>query len=95
MNSVRDNLSSGIHCDYCHKVGGVYLDPANGSVHPNAPGVSSQKVLRPPAGDNIFFGVGLSSLLEKVAKQQEGAMLFSYEMLDPRPFGVVEFDEPL
>lgn len=56
MNSVRDNLSSGIHCDYCHKVGGVYLDPANGSVHPNAPGVSSQKVLRPPAGDNIFFG---------------------------------------
>jgi hypothetical protein len=56
LNSVRDDLISGIHCDYCHKVGGVYLNPTNGSVHPNAPGVSSQRMLRPPAGDNIFFG---------------------------------------
>ena len=56
MNAIRDIVTAGIHCDYCHKVGGVYLDPANGTVHPNAPGVSSQKVLRPPAGDNIFFG---------------------------------------
>jgi hypothetical protein len=56
MNVVRQQLSAGIHCDYCHKVGGVYLDPASGSVHPNTPGVSSQRVLRPPAGDNIFFG---------------------------------------
>lgn len=56
MNAVRGDLISGIHCDYCHKVGGVYLNPTNGSVHPNAPGVSSQRMLRPPTGDNIFFG---------------------------------------
>lgn len=56
MGVVRDVIPAGIHCDFCHKVGGVYLDPATGSVYPNAPGVQSQRVLRPPPGDNIFFG---------------------------------------
>jgi hypothetical protein len=56
MNGVRDVITAGIHCDYCHKVGGVYLDSTTGSVYPNAPGALSQRLLRPPAGDNIFFG---------------------------------------
>lgn len=56
MNDVRDTITAGVHCDYCHKVGGVYLNPATGSVYHNAPGVRSQRVLRPPEGDNIFFG---------------------------------------
>ena len=56
MNSVRSMVTATIHCDYCHKVGGVYLSPATGSVYPNAPGVRSQRMLRPPPGDNIFFG---------------------------------------
>ncbi|MBI4470962.1 MAG: hypothetical protein HY650_16735 [Acidobacteria bacterium] len=56
MNQIRDAITAGIHCDYCHKVGGVYLNPATQSVYPNAPGVQSQRVLRPPEGDNIFFG---------------------------------------
>ena len=56
MNGVRDVITAGVHCDYCHKVGGVYLDPATGSVYPNAPGAASQRVLRPPEGDNVFFG---------------------------------------
>jgi hypothetical protein len=56
MNVIRDDVIAGIHCDYCHKVGGVYLDPASGTVHPNTPGVRSQKVLRPPLGEDIFFG---------------------------------------
>lgn len=56
MNSARDEITAGIHCDYCHKLGGVYLNPATGSVYPNAPGVEGTRVLRPPAGDNIFFG---------------------------------------
>jgi hypothetical protein len=56
MNAVRSVITAGIHCDYCHKIGGLYLDPATGSVYPNAPGVFSQQVLRPPAGDDIFFG---------------------------------------
>jgi hypothetical protein len=56
MNDVRDVITAGVHCDYCHKVGGVYLDPATQSVYHNAPGAQSQRVLRPPPDDNIFFG---------------------------------------
>jgi hypothetical protein len=56
MNDVRDVITAGIHCDYCHKIGGVYLDPATQNVYPNIPGVQSQRMLRPPPGDNIFFG---------------------------------------
>jgi hypothetical protein len=56
MGEVRDVITAGIHCDFCHKVGGVFLNPRTGSVYPNVPGVQSQRVLRPPAGDNIFFG---------------------------------------
>jgi len=56
MNAVRDVITAGIHCDYCHKVGGVYLDPASRSVYPNMPGASSTRMLRPPEGDQIFFG---------------------------------------
>jgi hypothetical protein len=56
MNEARDQITAGIHCDYCHKIGGVYLDPWTGSVYANVPGTLSQRVLRPPQGDNIFFG---------------------------------------
>lgn len=56
MNAVRDEVTAGIHCDYCHKIGGVYLNPATQLPYPNAPGVESQRVLRPPADDNIFIG---------------------------------------
>jgi hypothetical protein len=56
MDDVRDVITASIHCDYCHKVGGVYLNPATGSVYANTPGVQSQRVLRPPPGDDIFFG---------------------------------------
>jgi hypothetical protein len=56
MNVARDIITDGIHCDYCHKVGGVYLNPATQSVYANVPGAQSQRLLRPPPGDNIFFG---------------------------------------
>jgi len=56
MNAVRDIVTAGVHCDFCHKVGGVYLDPASGSVYPNAPGVQSLRMLRPPLEDQIFLG---------------------------------------
>jgi hypothetical protein len=56
MNAIRGQITAGLHCDYCHKVGGVYLDPASGSVYPNAPGARSQRMLRPPPGEQIFFG---------------------------------------
>lgn len=56
MNDVRQVITAGIHCDYCHKVGGVYLNPATQSVYANAPGAVSQKLLRPPTGEDLFIG---------------------------------------
>ena len=44
-------------------------------------------------GDNVFFGVGLSTVLGRADNRRKGATLFSYPVADPRPFGVVEFDD--
>jgi glucose-1-phosphate thymidylyltransferase len=43
-------------------------------------------------GDNIFFGGGLSELLEQAAALHEGALIFAYSVRDPERYGVVEFD---
>ncbi len=44
-------------------------------------------------GDNIFYGNGLTDMLEKAAKIKDGAMIFGYSVSNPKDFGVVEFDE--
>lgn len=44
-------------------------------------------------GDNIFYGSGLSRLLQEVAQKTVGATIFGYHVNDPERFGVVEFDE--
>ena len=44
-------------------------------------------------GDNIFYAPTLGSTLKKAAKNNVGATVFGYWVEDPRPFGVVEFDE--
>ncbi len=44
-------------------------------------------------GDNIFFGRGLSSTLQKCAQLDSGATVFAYAVKDPRRYGVIEFDE--
>ncbi|MBY7114809.1 MULTISPECIES: glucose-1-phosphate thymidylyltransferase RfbA [Bacillus] len=43
-------------------------------------------------GDNIFYGHGLTELLEKAVKKTSGATVFGYYVNDPERFGVVEFD---
>lgn len=44
-------------------------------------------------GDNIFYGVGLSGILEKTSQTSEGATVFGYYVHDPERYGVVEFDK--
>ncbi|MGX7059007.1 glucose-1-phosphate thymidylyltransferase RfbA [Vagococcus humatus] len=44
-------------------------------------------------GDNIYYGGGLSNMLQRAAKREEGATVFGYHVNDPQRFGVVEFDK--
>ncbi len=44
-------------------------------------------------GDNIFFGQGLSDVLQRASKLIEGACIFAYAVRDPERYGVVEFDD--
>lgn len=44
-------------------------------------------------GDNIFYAATLATTLKRAASQLEGATVFGYYVDDPRPFGVVEFDQ--
>ncbi len=43
-------------------------------------------------GDNIFFGGGLSGLLQEAAAREAGATVFAYRVEDPERYGVVAFD---
>jgi glucose-1-phosphate thymidylyltransferase len=43
-------------------------------------------------GDNIFYGHGMVEDLQLAARQQEGAVVFAYQVSDPERYGVVEFD---
>jgi glucose-1-phosphate thymidylyltransferase len=43
-------------------------------------------------GDNIFYGRGLSDILQNTAKQRSGATVFAYKVSKPQDFGVVEFN---
>lgn len=44
-------------------------------------------------GDNIFYGVGLSTLLTDAARLTSGALVFGYFVNNPKRYGVVEFDD--
>ncbi|HEV7382027.1 MAG TPA: glucose-1-phosphate thymidylyltransferase RfbA [Dyadobacter sp.] len=43
-------------------------------------------------GDNIFYGSGLSQLLQS-NNDPDGGVIFAYQVQDPERYGVVEFDE--
>jgi len=44
-------------------------------------------------GDNLFYGHGLTKLLQNAVQRKIGATIFGYYVNDPERFGVVEFDE--
>lgn len=43
-------------------------------------------------GDNIFYGHGLVSLLQKAAARESGATVFGYYVANPGAYGVISFD---
>ncbi len=43
-------------------------------------------------GDNIFYGTGLSDLLQ-ANNNPEGGIIYAYHVHDPERYGVVDFDE--
>ena len=43
-------------------------------------------------GDNLFYGLGLSALLQRAARQPCGATIFGYRVKDPGRYGVAEVD---
>lgn len=43
-------------------------------------------------GDNIFYGDGLSTILQRATRPRSGATVIGYQVRNPEAYGVVEFD---
>ena len=59
--SANPNHASGVdaegtHCDFCHKIAAIKLDPDTGEPYKNMPGVMSIELMRPEPGSQLFFG---------------------------------------
>ena len=46
-------------------------------------------------GDNIFFGHGLSEVLQNARQRTSGSTVFAYQVADPERYGVVQFDDKM
>ncbi len=44
-------------------------------------------------GDNIFYGHGLTGMVETASSVARGAAIFAYAVRDPQRFGIIEFDD--
>jgi glucose-1-phosphate thymidylyltransferase len=44
-------------------------------------------------GDNIFYGTGLTPLLQRATARASGCTVFGYLVNDPGRYGIIEFDE--
>ncbi len=44
-------------------------------------------------GDNIFYGAGLSEMVQHAAQVEKGGVVFGYWVKDPERYGVVELDD--
>jgi len=43
-------------------------------------------------GDNLFYGHGMTELLESGRNRNEGATIFAHHVADPKRYGIVELD---
>ncbi len=55
-NQVKGVDAQGVHCDFCHKVAEVKLNPATGLPYDNMPGILSLVLRRPAPEPQLFFG---------------------------------------
>lgn len=56
---LTGDAAEGISCDFCHKVGGIVLDPETNLPYADKPGILSMKLFRPEEGQQVFFGTVL------------------------------------
>ncbi len=56
VDKVSGIAAEGVFCEFCHKIGGVTLDPETQVPHSNMPGVLSMRLHRPGKGEELFFG---------------------------------------
>ncbi|MBI5705407.1 MAG: glucose-1-phosphate thymidylyltransferase RfbA [Armatimonadetes bacterium] len=73
------------------------------TVQPSPDGLAQAMILAEPfmsgqgaaliLGDNIFYGHGLSELLQRAKGQESGACVFAYPVENPGDYGVVEMRE--
>ena len=59
---------------------------------PDRPRVRGSERVALALGDNIFYGQGFASLLQRAAARESGATVFAYRVRDPERYGVVSFD---
>ncbi|MFQ5436078.1 MAG: hypothetical protein ACE5FD_14485, partial [Anaerolineae bacterium] len=55
-NQTTGADAQGTHCDFCHKIAAVKLNPATGLPYDNLPGVLSLELMRPDPEPQLFFG---------------------------------------
>jgi hypothetical protein len=56
MNTVTGVALEGSNCEFCHKIGEVYLDETTGLPAEDKPGVLSMRLYRSPPGHVLWFG---------------------------------------
>lgn len=56
MNALSGVDTEGVFCEFCHKVGDVYVEPDTGLPHEDRPGVFSMRLYRSPPGGVLFYG---------------------------------------
>ena len=72
------------------------------AVQPNPEGLAQAFIIGAPfldghsaclvLGDNIFYGQGFRTVLQRGGELADGALIFGYYVSDPDRYGVVEFD---
>lgn len=55
--ALHGDAAEGIPCEFCHKIGEVYIDEESGMPNPDRPGILSYRLFRPfDESQEVFFG---------------------------------------